>query len=84
VLTFVLDGLKASLTEDLTTDGLYKGYAAFCNKNRWHSYPERKFAEIVRPLILQHFGVSQSHDVVRLKPNGKNAILRGYRDLELR
>jgi putative DNA primase/helicase len=85
VLSFVLDGLKASLTTgDLTTDELYDGYVSFCNNNRWHSYPERKFAEIVRPLILQHFGVSQSHDVVRPKPNGKTATLRGYRGLELK
>jgi hypothetical protein len=56
----------------------------FCINNNWRPYPERKFAEFVRPLILQHFGIGQSHDVTRTKPNGNVATLRGYRGLEIK
>jgi putative DNA primase/helicase len=84
VLTFVLNGLKASGTGDLTTDELFEGYVTFCINNNWRPYPERKFAELVRPLILQHFGIGQSHDVIRTKQNGNDATLRGYRGLEIK
>jgi phage/plasmid-associated DNA primase len=84
VLTFVLNGLKASGTEDLTADELFEGYANYCHDLNWSPYPERKFAELVRPLILQHFGLGQSHDVTRTKPNGHLATLRGYRGLEIK
>jgi putative DNA primase/helicase len=84
VLTFVLDGLKSSILADMTSDEMFDGYVTFCQDKNWHPFPERKFAELVRPLILQHFGVGQSHDIVRPKPNGKNATLRGYRTLELK
>jgi phage/plasmid-associated DNA primase len=84
VLTFVLDGLKASLKGDLTNDELFDGYVTYCLDKNFRPYPERKFFELVRPLILQHFGIGQSHDVVRPRPSGKNATLRGYRGLEIK
>jgi P4 family phage/plasmid primase-like protien len=81
ILSFVLDGLKASGTSDLTSDELYDGYATFCMDKKWHPFPERKFAELVRPLILEHFGIGQSHDVPRFKTNGKTTCVRGYRGI---
>jgi phage/plasmid-associated DNA primase len=83
ILSFVLDGLKASATSDLTSDELYDGYATFCMDKKWHPFPERKFAELVRPLILEHFGIGQSHDVPRFKTNGKTTCVRGYRGITL-
>jgi len=84
VLTFVLDGLQGSGSKDVTCDELYDGYATYCIANKWHPYPDRKFSEIVRPLILEHFGVGLSHSVVRTKPNGKTTTLRGYRGIEVK
>jgi hypothetical protein len=55
ILTFVLDGLVASKTDDLTTDELYDGYLKFCQDRNWRPFPDRRFAELVRPLILKHF-----------------------------
>ena len=84
ILTFVLDGLIASGTCDLSTDELYDGYVAYCQDKNWHPFPERTFAEIVRPLILQHFGIGKSHDIARIKPNGKTSYVRGYRSIRLK
>jgi hypothetical protein len=84
VLTFVLDGLQASGTGDLTNDELFDGYVTYCQDHNWKHYPERQFFGLVRPIILRHFGVSQRHDVERLKPNGKKTSGRGYRGLEIK
>lgn len=84
IFSFVTEGLRISVASDLSGDELFDGYARFCRANNWRSFPERKFAELARPLILQHFGIGQSHDIVRPKPNGRNATLRGYRTLELK
>jgi putative DNA primase/helicase len=84
ILTFVLDGLEYLPTASLSSDELYDGYAAFCQDRNWRSFPERAFADIVRPLILQHFGVGKSHDILRTKPNGKDTWVRGYRGLGLK
>jgi phage/plasmid-associated DNA primase len=84
VLSFVMDGLKASSQENLTTDELYDGYVNFCAANKWQPFPERKFAELSRQLILFHFGIGQSHDIERAKPNGKKSTLRGYKALDLK
>jgi P4 family phage/plasmid primase-like protien len=78
ILTFVLDGLVASKTDDLTTDELYDGYLKFCQDRNWRPFPDRKFAELARPLILQHYGISKSNSVVRTKPNGKDSTVSGY------
>jgi hypothetical protein len=64
VLTFVLDGLKGSGSQAVTCDELYDGYVSFCVVNKWHPYPDRKFSELARPLILEHFGIGLSHSVV--------------------
>jgi len=83
ITTFVLDGLSATTTGDLTADELYDGYVSFCIDRKWNAYPERKFAEIVRPLVMKHFGIGQSHDINRVRPNGKTTSQRGYSGLEI-
>jgi hypothetical protein len=83
ILTFVLDGLRASGTRDLTADDLYDGYMTFCLNKKWRPFPDRKFSELVRPLIMEHFGIGQSHDIQRMNAKGKTTSLRGYRGIDL-
>jgi putative DNA primase/helicase len=84
IITFLFDATEAAGTGDLTVDELYDGYASFCSDKNWTPFPERKFSEIVRPLIMKHYGITQSHDLQRMKPNGKAATVRGYRGIKLK
>jgi hypothetical protein len=76
---FVTEELVATEKSALTSDGLVVAFAAYAKDKGWRLVPRRTIEEHARNLLLEIWGISQSHD---LKHEGQT--VRGYRGIRLR
>jgi P4 family phage/plasmid primase-like protien len=76
---FITEEFVATEKSAITSDQLVVAFAAYAKDKGWRLVPRRTIEEQARHLMLEIWGISQSHD---LKQEGQT--VRGYRGIRLR
>jgi len=80
IRTFIAEELVETERENLTSDELAVAYATYAKAKGWKIPRRRNIENQSQDLMLETWGIAQSHNLQR---EGKNGV-RGYRGIRLR
>lgn len=77
---FLMDKVVADSGSDLLVSEIVEAYAAYCPEKHWQALPITELQGQLKDLMLELFGVTQSHDIEHNGMKGR----RGFRKVRMK